>query len=307
MSGRVAALSFAACLVVAPGYCRVESTAFPAASAEPAVAALALHPENIPVGVAAVPADPAVSDGAPVFDGAAKSAVPTAIAVPVLASPGVQFASRDPTEPVVRPAGEPFGLATIRVADGDVVAKWRKLKADIGADTAVLARCRSGSESCPPAAQNFLGVIAQGRTLSGRARIGVINRAVNLAIAPMSDLKQWGEADRWSAPLETFSTGHGDCEDYAIAKYVALTEAGIAAADVKLVIVRNTAAHEDHAIVAVHLDGDWITLDNRWLRLVADRDFTAAVPLYVLDADGVRQFAAPPLPTERQASAPASL
>ena len=78
--------------------------------------------------------------------------------------------------------------------------------------------------------------------------------------------------DRWSAPLETFTTSRGDCEDYAIAKYVALTAAGVPAQDVKLVIVRNTAANEDHAVVAVRNGGDWIMLDNRWLTLVKDVD-----------------------------------
>ena len=72
------------------------------------------------------------------------------------------------------------------------------------------------------AAKKFLDVIADGRAHDGRARIGVINRAINLAIRPTSDLAQWGVADRWSAPLETLASGRGDCEDYAIAKYVAL-------------------------------------------------------------------------------------
>ena len=120
------------------------------------------------------------------------------------------------------------------------------------------------------AARNFLAIVAQGRALSGLARIGIINRAVNLAIEPMSDMAQWGVPDRWSPPLETFTTGRGDCEDYAIAKYVALTAAGMPAQDVKLVIVRNIAANEDHAIVAVRNGGDWIMLDNRWLTLVKD-------------------------------------
>ena len=44
-----------------------------------------------------------------------------------------------------------------------------------------------------------------------------------------SDFTQHGEADRWSAPLATFATAKGDCEDYAIAKYVALREAGFPA------------------------------------------------------------------------------
>ena len=41
----------------------------------------------------------------------------------------------------------------------------------------------------------------------------------------MSDLAQYGEIDVWSSPLLTFTTGRGDCEDYAIAKFVALHQA----------------------------------------------------------------------------------
>ena len=116
----------------------------------------------------------------------------------------------------------------------------------------------------------------------------MINRAINLAIRPMSDRAQWGVPDRWSAPL---ATGRGDCEDYAIAKYVALKWAGMADSDVRLVIVRNLVAGEDHAIVAVHLDDSWITLDNRWLALVKDVEMRRIIPLFVLDKDGVEQLA----------------
>jgi predicted transglutaminase-like cysteine proteinase len=123
----------------------------------------------------------------------------------------------------------------------------------------------------------------------------------------MSDLAQWGVPDRWSSPLETFTTGRGDCEDYAIAKYVALTAAGVAAEDVRLVIVRDVAVGQDHAIVATRLDGNWIMLDNRWLRLVEDGDMRQVVPLFVLDNDGVKQFAPAAMSGVRRASAPASL
>jgi len=122
-------------------------------------------------------------------------------------------------------------------------------------------------------------------------RIGIVNRAINLAIRPMSDLGQWGVIDRWSAPLDTLTTGFGDCEDYAIAKYVALTQAGVAAEDVRLVIVHDLAIGEDHAVVAARFDGDWIILDNRRLMLVKDSDMRRTVPLFVLDQTGVRQFA----------------
>lgn len=170
------------------------------------------------------------------------------------------------------------------------MAKWIGVEADIRAESEILARCHENAESCPSSAKNFLAIIAEGRAHTGLTRIGVINRAVNLAIQPMSDLAQWGVPDRWIAPLVTFTTGRGNCKDYAIAKYVALIEAGVSEDDVKLVIVRNLAANEYHAVVATRLDGGWIMLDNRWLALVEDSEMQRVIPLFVLDQNGVKRF-----------------
>jgi len=220
-----------------------------------------------------------------------------------------KLAALDPAEPTVvsQPAGEPFGLAVVPVAAGNVLTKWSGVEADIRAENKVLARCRQNIEACPAPARDFLAIVDQGRKLTGRARIGVINRAINLAIEPMSDMAQWGVPDRWSAPLETLTTHRGDCEDYAIAKYVALMQAGIPATDVKLIIVRNTEADEDHAVVAVYADGGWIMLDNRWLTMIEDNNMPKAVPLFVLDGGGVRQFTPAALAGARRQSTPASL
>jgi len=170
-----------------------------------------------------------------------------------------------------------------------VLAKWRLVEEKIDGEAAVLERCRARQE-CPPAAQEFLRIVGEGRDRDGLTRIGVINRAVNLAIMPMSDMKQWGVPDRWSSPLETLTTGRGDCEDYAIAKYVALVDAGIPKQDVKLVIVHNLAFDEDHAMVATRVDGEWIVLDNRSLALVPDIAVRRVTPLFVLDDIGVKVF-----------------
>ena len=137
-------------------------------------------------------------------------------------------------------AAEPFGLDVVPVTGGELLTKWNGVTAEIRADSDVLARCADGATSCPAAAQKFLDVVAQGRAREGRARIGVVNRAINLAVRPMSDLAQWGVADLWSAPLATLTSGRGDCEDYAIAKYAALIAAGFAEDDLRLVIVRDT-------------------------------------------------------------------
>jgi predicted transglutaminase-like cysteine proteinase len=205
-------------------------------------------------------------------------------------------------KPVIPPvpiedASEPFGPGAIPVALGEIPAKWRDVEGDIRGDMDILAHCRVRAQSCPPEARRFLAIVDEGRARDGRARIGVINRAINLAIQPMSDFAQWGVADHWSSPLETFLTGRGDCEDYAIAKYVALVEAGVAEQDVTLLLERDLTTHQDHAVVATRLNGDWIVLDNRWFALAQDVELRQIVPLrrlvplFVLDHESAKQFA----------------
>jgi len=186
---------------------------------------------------------------------------------------------------------EPFGrMMTIAIASGDVSDKWHVVRTEIDAEAAVLDHCRTQQE-CPAAARKFLDIVAQGWGRDGLARIGLINRAINLAIRPTSDMKQWGVADHWSPPLETLTTTRGDCEDYAIAKYVALIDAGVRQEDVKLVIVRNRFPDEEHAVVAARADGRWFILDNKSLALVRDDDLRGVTPLFLLDQASTKAFA----------------
>ncbi len=312
MFGRVAAWGVAACLVVWPAAAAVEYGTFADANAVGGrITSPVRHDGNIPI----VPLrrDEVPSTWHDEAETRPDVAPEMALHVPDQIDDDGQLhagmAAFDPAEPKIAapPLSEPFGLTATPVASGDVVVKWNGVEAAIRNDRAILGLCRENSEVCPKMAQDFLAVITEGRALGGRSRVGVINRAINMAIQPMSDMAQWGVPDRWSPPLETFRTGRGDCEDYAIAKYVALTEAGVAAEDVRLVIVRNTAAREDHAVVAVHLGGDWIMLDNRWLTLIEDADMPQAVPLFVLDGAGVRKFAPAAVASLRRPARPASL
>lgn len=199
----------------------------------------------------------------------------------------------DPSEAITRvPSAhdEPFDLDAVRVQAGALWRKWSRLETAIRSERDMLEHCRNGTAPCPPAAESFLAIVAAGQAHTGRARLGQINRAINMAIRPMSDMVQHGVVDRWSSPLATLAAGLGDCEDYAIAKYVALVEAGVPQRDLRLVIVRDETANVDHAMVAAYLDGRWIALDNRHLVLVAIADLRRIVPLFALDAGGVKRF-----------------
>jgi predicted transglutaminase-like cysteine proteinase len=161
--------------------------------------------------------------------------------------------------------GEPFGfLSTVPVINGELAEKWKIVRDQVESEVSVFSRCVT-KEECPAAARRFLKIIAMARAYRGPAQVGFINRAVNLSIVPMSDMKQWGVLDRWSSPLETLTTGRGDCEDYAIVKYVALLGAGVHRQDVKVVVLRDLLRNEDHAITVTRIGEKWIVLDNRWL------------------------------------------
>jgi predicted transglutaminase-like cysteine proteinase len=298
MFGRVAVCSIAALLLVSPGSSVGETHAFASVDA-PAVPVVIAIPreqarDRISDQIPDQTEDRAPGDAQSAAQVAALDQAEPSIESPAVAGPAIQT-------PVL---AEPFGLNTEPVASGEVLTKWNGVEADIRAENDILEICRTSPERCPAAARSFLAIVAQGQAHTGRARIGIINRAINLAIRPMSDLAQWGVLDRWSAPLETLTTGRGDCEDYAIAKYVALTQAGVAAENVRLVVVHDLAVDENHAVVAARVDGDWIILDNRWLTLVKDSEMPRMVPLFALDQTGVRLFLPMAAPDVRRASAP---
>lgn len=192
--------------------------------------------------------------------------------------------------PDISPEFEPFGLHAVTVREGPLPARWREVEDRLREENDVLERCGEDIAACPWTARRFLMLVSAAGASRGRRRIGIINRAINLAIRPASDWSQWSVPDRWSTPLETLSRGRGDCEDYAIAKYQALLRAGLRPQDVRLVIVHLNPVDEDHAMVAVRLDGDWVMLDNRRFALIRDISLRGIRPMFVLDHDGVRRF-----------------
>ena len=167
-----------------------------------------------------------------------------------------------PPRPDVR-SDEPFGLSAFRAPEGLLWTKWRTVEAQIQRDTEVLAECRVELDRCPPEARRFLEIIEAARAREGLDRLEEINRLINLAIRYTSDLAQHGSPDVWSAPLATMRSGRGDCEDYAIAKYAALRQAGVPDSDLRILLGNDSSVREAHAVLAVLHEGTWQVLDNR--------------------------------------------
>jgi predicted transglutaminase-like cysteine proteinase len=81
-------------------------------------------------------------------------------------------------------------------------------------------------------------LIAEVRPLSETDKLNKINAFFNRRIVFQSDLEVWGQNDYWASPLEFIGRGAGDCEDFAIAKYMTLQLLGIGKERLRLIYVR---------------------------------------------------------------------
>jgi predicted transglutaminase-like cysteine proteinase len=192
---------------------------------------------------------------------------------------------------LIRKSAEPFGMFVSKVSAGALREKWLGVERKLDDERVQLALCDGDREHCvSPAALQLLAIVDSARARDGRARLGEINRAINLAIKPMTDMAQYGQIDVWSSPLVTFTTGVGDCEDYAIAKFVALRLAGMSPDDLRIVVLRDTINGEGHAVAMARLDQHWLTLDNRRMAMVEDSDARNIRPLFVIDENDVMKY-----------------
>jgi predicted transglutaminase-like cysteine proteinase len=199
------------------------------------------------------------------------------------------------SEAVMAPATseEPFGLFTFRAPEGLLWTKWRGVEAKMQAEAKLIEACKADADQCVPGSSKVIALTRSADTADLRSRVEIVNRNVNQAIRYVSDFQQHGVADLWSSAFETFASGMGDCEDYAIAKFAVLLASGVSQADIKMLLVRDMAVREDHAVLAVRVEGRWLVLDNRYARLAEARDLPNFMPLFAIDHDGVSLFAAP--------------
>lgn len=207
------------------------------------------------------------------------------------------------------PRRDPFsdrGYVQFGTTNPTVTAKWDVARKDLATDLAAMERCGARSADCSAAARTLRGIVDDARALLPEERVGFVNRSVNRAIRYASDVSRHGLVDVWSSPLKVIG-GFGDCEDYAIAKYALLRRLGTASNDIRILLVWDQKAREDHAVLAVRQHGSWLMLDNRYDEVVEDTKATHYRPIFALQEAAVSLFAAPLTNTiDQDAVAPAS-
>jgi predicted transglutaminase-like cysteine proteinase len=85
------------------------------------------------------------------------------------------------------------------------------------------------------------------------ARLERVNTFFNRRIRFDDDALIWKTNDYWATPLETMGRKAGDCEDFAIAKYVSLRLLGVPADKLRLIYVRAQIGGASSPISQAHM------------------------------------------------------
>ncbi len=91
-----------------------------------------------------------------------------------------------------------------------------------------------------------------------------INQYFNQRITFKSDSVHWQKEDYWATPIEALGTAGGDCEDYVIAKYFSLIQAGIKQEKLRITYVKALKLNQAHMVLAYYAQpkSEPLILDN---------------------------------------------
>ncbi len=94
-----------------------------------------------------------------------------------------------------------------------------------------------------------------------RVMIESVNNGIN-RLPYKADILLWGVSDYWATPQEFLING-GDCEDFAIAKYVWLRFLGVTEDRLRIAIVHDRIQNMPHAVLILYVDGKAMILDSQ--------------------------------------------
>ncbi|WP_242633800.1 transglutaminase-like cysteine peptidase [Alteromonas sp. KUL17] len=103
------------------------------------------------------------------------------------------------------------------------------------------------------------------------------------------------EKDYWATPSELFGHSRGDCEDYAIAKYVALLHLGIDSSKLRLIYVKakigRSRVTQAHMVLGYYdsPSSDPLVLDSLVSNVLPGSQRTDLIPVFSFNDSGIWQ------------------
>ena len=158
-----------------------------------------------------------------------------------------------------------------------------------------LAVKAQGGKASIDAQHELTDILEQKVALSERQKLELVNRFFGTWVTYQTDDLVWGQKDYWASPAEMLGRGQGDCEDYAIAKYLFLLEMGIPPSRLRLIYVKAKIGGRRSTITQAHMvlgyyatvGAEPLILDSLIGDVLPARQRTDLIPVFSFNSDGI--------------------
>lgn len=192
---------------------------------------------------------------------------------------GVQPPVYDLAAPVYEPASA--GPENFAVLD-----RWNAVTARFArqqSDPAAFCPAGANPANCPAA--RWARLVAELKQLRLRDRVARADAALNrLPYVPAA--RNWGDPFYWETPYEFLAKG-GQCQDFAIAKFLALVQSGVPETSLRFVVVHDRVDGLDHAVTLATVKGVILLLDNQIKDVVPAAEVDRYTPYYAINDTGL--------------------
>ena len=190
-----------------------------------------------------------------------------------------------PGAPARAEASGLFGTQEIYSTNLAPFSKWDGVVARAAQERAdPSAFCRTQPADRPCVAEAWAQLVAELARLPLRERAARVNLVLN-RVAYVPAQTNWHDPDHWETPFEFLARG-GQCQDYAIAKFMALEQSGVPQEALRFAVVRDTYNAADHAVAIVTVDGEALVLDNQNTAIVPAAPHDRYRPYYSINRAG---------------------
>lgn len=105
----------------------------------------------------------------------------------------------------------------------------------------------------PSTFRDWRQLIDDTRVQGAQDKLKRINEFFNRKIQFTDDIHIWSQTDYWATPIETLAKGKGDCEDFTIAKYFTLLDAGMPNEQLRLIYVKARIGGPTSNVTQAHM------------------------------------------------------
>ncbi len=175
-----------------------------------------------------------------------------------------------------------FGTVTVESHTISLFPKWTwMLQRYLAEEPSEAKPCVPDGSPRSCALQRWRDYLTGLKSASRMDQLRAVNRFANYA-PYVTDWVNYHVEDYWATPRQ-FLALDGDCEDYAIIKYMSLRTLGFSDSDLRLVVLQDLNLGVAHAILVVYLDGVAWVLDNQVPEVVRADSIHHYRPIYSLN------------------------